>query len=366
MHVIDSAGIYGAEKMVLNLMKEQQGLGAEPVLLSIEDSPKESLAEESERRGLKTVRFPSARGFRISSALAIVERARELGADIIHSHGYKGDILLGALPRSVRKKPVVSTVHGWIQIKRFSKIWVYKLIDGLCLRRLDAVVSVNGLPLDVGGTDQYDVRNGIPELVFATGRVLDEDKEIKNFIGKGFIVGALSRLSEEKGLFYLIEAIGILSARGIDAKLAVIGEGPERQRLEELASRRGISERVLLAGYRTDAHNYIKSFDVFVIPSLSEGLPITLLEAMQAEVPIVATRVGGIPGVLENGRLGALAAPGSPEGLADAIARVMKAQNEAKEKARAARKTALEKYSSSRMAKDYIEIYERVLEKWKR
>jgi glycosyltransferase involved in cell wall biosynthesis len=175
------------------------------------------------------------------------------------------------------------------------------------------------------------------------------------------VIGTIARLSEEKGQNHLIAALRILSRQNDAFKAVIIGEGPERQALQTMANDAGLSGRILFAGYRKQAFQYLKHFDVFVLPSLTEGLPITILEAMQAEVPIIATRVGGIPVALENGKSGILVEPGNPNALADAVTRVWSDPQGAAERGKLARESALKKYSSRRMAEDYLRVYERVL-----
>ena len=146
-------------------------------------------------------------------------------------------------------------------------------------------------------------------------------------------------------------------------KAVVIGEGPQRHSLEAMVKDAGLSGKILFAGYRDYAYNYLPHFSVFVLPSLTEGLPITILEAMQAKIPIVASRVGGIPAVLENGKTGILVEPGNPNALADAIIRVWSDPQGLLEMGKRARETALTKYSSRRMAEDYLCVYNMIIER---
>lgn len=117
----------------------------------------------------------------------------------------------------------------------------------------------------------------------------------------------------------------------------------------------------MLTGYREKAFQYLPLFDVFVLPSITEGLPITILEAMQAGIPIVASPVGGVSQVLGNGQYGTLVEPGNPGALAGAISYLRQNPDTAREMAQRAKEFALVRYSSRRMAEDYHEVYERVL-----
>ena len=369
MHVIDSDGVYGAEVMLLNLMKEHAKMGLDPVLFSIESSDKPggtSLSEEAQIKGLTTIRQKSAGGFSLKMGLDIMRIAGEHGISLIHSHGYKGDILLGIFPRFMRKIPLISTVHGFTAVRRFTKIWFYFLLDKFFLRRMDAVVNVNSTTkISTGRAERFTIENGIPPLKFIDlNCIAGADCAISRFCKEGFIVGTISRLSPEKGVGYLIEAVGSLVARGVNVKAVIIGEGSQKEHFQKLILRSDLSERVLLAGYRNEAFNYLPFFDVFVLPSLTEGFPIAILESMQAGVPIVATNVGGVPDLLGKGIYGAIVEPGRSEALAEAIWRVSSEPDSARKMAGGAKRIALSEYTSRRMAEKYLKVYETVLTKW--
>jgi len=143
-----------------------------------------------------------------------------------------------------------------------------------------------------------------------------------------------------------------------DIRLVILGEGDERKALEERIKRLGLEERVLMPGYVENAGRYLHLFHLFVLSSLTEGLPIVILEAMRAGVPIVATKVGGVPDVLENGGAGVLVEPSNVEELYEAIGSVIDCPENARQLAIRARQTAKDKYSSSKMSCEYFKIYE--------
>ena len=146
-------------------------------------------------------------------------------------------------------------------------------------------------------------------------------------LGAGFkindslmIIGAIANFYPTKGLTYLIEAANILKDKLPDSKFIIIGDGQERQKLEEQIQKNGLQEKVLLTGTVPDAHLYLKAFDIFVVPSVKEGLPYVLLKAMATGIPIVATKVGGIPEVLDNHYL---VEPKNAKSLAQKIAETL-------------------------------------------
>ncbi len=375
LHVIDSDGLYGAEMMLLNLMEEQRRLNLSPVLLSLGDVDKTdtSLEDEARKRQVEVIPFRMKRGYSLRSAREIVRLAQEQNVTVVHSHGYKGDILLASLPKHVRNMPMIRTQHGRTSTRKLSKIWFYEMLDKLVLRNVDAIVHVNGFdsPRAEGGNPggtvrhQYVIENGIPALTYDPVSAYASDPEVREFCKDGFIIGTICRLSEEKGLVYLISALSLLSAYSKEFRAIIIGEGPDRDLILATARDAGLSQNILITGYRRFAYHYLPKFDVFVIPSLTEGLPITLLEAMQARVPVVASRVGGIPAVLQQGQTGILIEPKDPASLATAIRQVWSDPAAAEGMARKAREVALTKYSSRRMAEDYLRVYESVVGNWR-
>jgi glycosyltransferase involved in cell wall biosynthesis len=368
LHVIDSGGLYGAEVMLLSLMQEQERCGLQPILASIGDpapGPK-PLEVEACRLGLAVQTFRMAPGPNLAGALRILKFARQQGVDLIHSHGYKGNILLGFLPGFLRRLPMLATVHGWTSTGKATRMVVYEWLDGMSLACLDRVVLVNaamkehprlksrsGLAVEV-------VANGIaaPVAAAAAGTL---DPHIVEFCSRGFVIGAVGRLSREKGFPVLIEALAGLVREGKDVRLLILGEGALRGELEEQVRGLGLEGRVLMPGYVSAARDYLRHFGLFAMPSYTEGLPISMLEAMQASVPIVASAVGGIPGLLKHGAAGALVEPGNAELLRFALADVLENPDRARTRVQLAGKSVAEEYSSKTMAEKYLVIYRSIL-----
>jgi len=379
LHIIDSGGLYGAEVMILNLIEQQERTGIKATIASIgaksiEEKPLET---EALKRGLRVEKFRMLPGPNFAGASKILRFAFRECFDILHSHGYKGNILFGFIPKSIRKLPLVTTLHGWTSSNGFTKKKLYEWIDALSLRYIDVVIPVseymlnNPLLRNCKNINFHVVNNGIPSMedqIDQIGMKADQfrecrEKSIIEFCKNKFIVGSIGRLSEEKGHIYLIKALKILTGLGIDAQVVIIGEGSERTCLEKMISKLGVTDRVMLAGYQKDAKRFISFFDVFVLPSLSEGFPITLLEAMQARIPIVATDVGGIPEILDNSRAGLIAQPGNPDELVKNISRLYYNGNLARQLLKVAYERVTTAYDSKNMASRYFNIYHSLLYK---
>jgi glycosyltransferase involved in cell wall biosynthesis len=172
-----------------------------------------------------------------------------------------------------------------------------------------------------------------------------------------FVVGTVARLDPVKDLATLIEAFAALRRGLPGAVLLIVGDGPEREHLEELARARNLSGSVLFSGHRSDARELLPALDLYANSSLTEGVSLTIVEAMAASLPVVATRVGGNPEVVLEDRSGALVAPRD----AGALARALQALADDAERRRiwgvAGRRVVEERFSFERMLELYVGAY---------
>ena len=171
------------------------------------------------------------------------------------------------------------------------------------------------------------------------------------------VLGAVGRLSPEKGFDVLIKALAEIP----EARLVIVGDGPERPQLERLADAIGVAQRVEITGWVEDARAHLPGFDLFVMPSRFESFPLAIIEAMLAERAVVATDVGSISEAVIAGHTGALVPPGDPHALAAAILSLLDSPDRRAEMGRHAREIALAQFSADAMARSYEELYREVL-----
>ncbi|MPY87966.1 MAG: glycosyltransferase [Luteitalea sp.] len=372
LHVIDSGGLYGAEQVLLELATEHRRLGHTSLIASIRlpretEKPLERAARE---RDLAVAFVPMAAGPSVLGAFHLVRLAREWRADIIQTHGYKANILLGLTPKWLRPAPLVATVHGYTDLGGVHRMSLYHRVDRLVLRRADRVVLVHrGMATTRGLNRLHDARwrvieNGIPRAALASSLPDPSwlpDEDVVQFCGRGrVVIGAIGRLSHEKAFDVMLRAVAAIVRDRDDVVAVILGEGRQRQTLERLVQDLGLHGRVLMPGYRSNARNYLRLFDLFVLPSLTEGLPIVLLEAMQAGIPVVATKVGGVPSVLDEGRGGFLVEAGDWRALASAMRRGIADRSLASQLAAHSLATQSSRFSSQAMATRYLELYHEV------
>jgi glycosyltransferase involved in cell wall biosynthesis len=185
-----------------------------------------------------------------------------------------------------------------------------------------------------------------------------ESKKKMNWCGRP-VIGAVARLAPQKGLQYLLRAAPEVLREFPTALFVIVGDGPERQALEVEASSLGVQDAVCFLGVREDIPELLSSMDVLAIPSLDEGLPMAMLEAMAAGRAVVASRVGGIPRVIQDRVNGIMVSPGDVSTLAATLREVLKRGELRAALGQRARETVESRFSAASMARQYLEVYPR-------
>jgi len=297
----------------------------------------------------------------IASLLNVCRRER---VRIWHGHDYKSNAL-GLLLARFWPMRLVTTLHGWVKETRRTPLY-YK-IDELCLPRYEAVISVSpdlydrSLACGVAPERCVLIENGIDIGQYARRRPLAEAKRLLGQPADRLVLGAVGRLSAEKGFDLLIRAVHRLLQVGLDLALMIAGEGDEAPRLRQLIDELGVADRVRLLGYSADPRAVYEALDVFVLSSLREGLPNVLLEAMATAVPVVATRIAGVPRLVEDGTNGLLVEPGNGEELTQAITRLAGDAGLRQRLGQAGRRTIEERYDFARRMQKIANLYDRLL-----
>jgi glycosyltransferase involved in cell wall biosynthesis len=262
---------------------------------------------------------------------------------VVHTHGYRADVIGGAAARANRV-PTVSTVHGFTGGGLRNRL--YEAVQSFALRHSDAVIAVSAplvCRIAEAGVDPeriHFVPNG-----FTSADVTLTRSAARHRLGIGadeLVVGWVGRLSREKGADVMLDALAECDPLW---RLSVIGEGPELDRLRRQAAKLRIAERVVWHGAVAEAGSLLSAFDVFVLSSRTEGTPITLLEAMNSRVPIVATQVGGVPDVVTSANA-ILVTPEAPRAIAKALEDVRREPLSAIHRSELARARLLRSFSS--------------------
>lgn len=323
LHLIETGGAGGAEQMLLRLAEEYLRRGLRQVVCLRKDG---WLAAEVRRRGLPLAILPLGRLPDLGWLLRMRRLAAREGIAAIHSHEFAMNVRAALLARSL-DIPAVATVHGknYYADSRARRL-AYRVSS--VLARLVAVSSDIGRHLtEVVGVDPARITvipNGIDMERFR--RDLRKRLEVRGHFGVGddeLLLGTVGSYYDVKGHRFLIEALHRLCAVHGNLRLVMAGRGPLADRLTRLAEERGLQGRVQLAGYIEDTPGFLSALDIFVMPSLSEGHPLALLEAAATGCCIAASDVGGIPEIVANGDSALLVPPGDVDALVAALASLL-------------------------------------------
>ena len=251
--------------------------------------------------------------------------AVEHGINLIQTHAYKSNVI-GFLLKVLCGLPWIGFAHGYTDDN--PKVRIYNRIDRAVLRYADRVVAVShamktllikhGLPAE----KIQVIYNGIDKGGAAFLESSDTIRQRHGLSPKQKIVGVIGRLNPEKGQMVFLKAMEQTALKCPEARALLLGDGQERALLERYCHEHGLGDRVIFTGYRENIADYYQLFDLLVLPSLSEGLPNVALEAMSFGIPVLATAVGGVPEVIQNGN-GILVPPGDPEALSERMTELL-------------------------------------------
>jgi glycosyltransferase involved in cell wall biosynthesis len=282
---------------------------------------------------------------------------------ILHSHNYKSNFY-GWRVLSKNNIQWVVTNHG----RRFGpKLMLYNLLDGFVVRHADKVVAVSKKivsRMKLAGIDSKKIcliENGVNLERFRNNISPGLIKDSLRIKKKTLIVGTVGALTEEKGHIYLLKAIPKVIQGFPEAIFLFVGDGRERKNLEKRTSYLNVKDSVIFAGMRKDVPEILSTLNVFVLPSLNEGFPMALLEAQAAKVPVVATRVGAIPDVVEDRVTGMLIPPKDPQAIAEAIIMILSDKKLAAGIAKKGFERVRDNFSSEKMGSQYLSIYKELL-----
>lgn len=364
VHLRGSDAMLGAERVVLELSCRTKEFGYESVVVALQSalSPEPELIQLARAAGLQTEVLLCQGRFDPTVFARLRELLRRQQADLLHCHGYKENFY-GLLARP--GLPCVTTNHLWKRSSRALRFYCW--LDAQLSRHFDQVVAVSApiqeelLAAGVPAAKISRIANGIDTAPFQQPLSESARSAVRASLGIGperLAVGMVSRLGVEKGHIYALEAIAALRDRFPQLLLAIVGDGPCMPELQEAVLRQDLGHHVVFCGQRSDIADVMRAFDGFLLPSLAEGLPMALLEAMAAGLPAVASRVGDVSVAIADGRSGLLVAPGDVAGLAAGLARLAAAPALRRQLGQAAAQAVEEGFSARHMAQQYCQLYD--------
>lgn len=350
-HVVLTMNIGGLERLILDLTERSIDAGDRVLIVCLDETG--LLAAEAEQLGAQVRLVPRRRGPDPGLALRLASLFRREGVTAVHTHSLDPMLYAAWAGRLARVPVRVHTQHLNIAQAPFTAQDRRKF--RLAARACTSVVSITAemdagvKACGIGAAKRRIIFNGIDQTRFTP--------RLSARASGPVVIGTTARLSAQKALDRLLRAFALVHAAEPGTRLRVVGDGPLRHDLEALARTLHIDGAVEFAGYRTDTAAQFRTFDIFALSSLFEGLPLALLEAMASGLPAVASAVNGVPEVIVDGESGLLVPPDDVEALSTGLLALVRNQERREEMGRRAVARVAARFSLDAMAASYNIVY---------
>lgn len=363
VHLLASPFVGGPERQVLGLARHLPAEFASSFLSFAEGGKAHAFLDLARTHGFEShalrFNFPHLR----PATAEVAQWLRKLRADVVCTSGYKPDLIGWRAARQVGV-PVVSISHGWTAATL--KVRCYEALDRFMLRWMDAVVAVSqaqAFKVKAAGAAASKVvviKNAVDAEPVAADP--SHRRELSSWFAAPprWIVGAAGRLSPEKGYDDFITAAAQVLRQQADVGFVLFGDGPLRASLERHVQTLQLTGRFVLAGFRDNVGQFLPHLDLSVMTSHTEGLPVILLECGAAGVPTIATAVGGIPEVIDDGVTGLLIPPGQPLVLAERIASLLHDEDRRRAMGQALQEKVRRQFTFEQQSQQYQALFRRL------
>ena len=359
--LIDSLKTGGAQRLISSFASRATDYGVDPVVISLDEDASSAIYDAIKSSGTKLIAMPAHSLFSIRRLKQLVDYLKKEKIAVLHTHLLYANIL-GSIAGYLAKVPVVCTLHS----THIEKRWVrQKSVENFCLQHFATRIVAVGNIVATAHHGRYKGRtldvipNGIPEPEIISSQALSRVRSELGVDGHPIVI-TVGRLERVKGYGDMIEAFRLLQQKDSDPVLLMVGSGSQRDSIQSQIETLNLKQSVILAGERQDIPQLLASSDIFASSSHREGLPLSVLEAMMAGLPIVATSVGDIPNVVTK-ETGVVVPPHQPEMLAEALNDLLKNPGKRREMGKAAKDRAMREYSLDVWMKRQVQLYKDVI-----
>ena len=365
--ISSSAGVGGGEQHLLLLARYLHGSEFHFSFILPEEGP---FCDQLHRAKLAYRVVPMGSKLNLNSWFAIKDVLQNNVTDLVHCHGTRANWFGRVAARMARVPITFSTAHGSLKDYPYSAFRrrAYVMLEMQTAHLVAQWIAVSEATrndlVDYYGVPAHKVevvRNGVDLRDLRPQRLRSSTRQELGVAPDALVIVQIGRMAAEKGHRFLLEAVSLMTSSFPNLVCLLAGDGPERPRLERQIRELGIEDRVKLLGFRSDVADLLDSSDIYVLPSLSEALPIGLLEAMALNRPVVASAVNGVPEVLEDGVSGRTVPPRDVGALVDALSQLASNPEERGLMAHAAKQTVVDHFTAERTASRVAELYRRHL-----
>jgi len=358
-------GFYGAERWILALARnlDDDVINCGLVITVEPNSDNQEVAQHYRALGKEVIEVDMKSRFDISVIYKLYKLIKSRKIDVIHSHGYKSDIL-GLIVARLAGIRALTTPHGFVDVSDW-KLRMYYAVGNRFFKWFDMVAPLSQqLCRDVEAFGVAEskikyIRNGVDlDEVEEIRRSADigpaKDSEVKR-------IGFIGQITRRKNVFDILDVFETLHSKDKNIELVLIGDGEQREELQCYADKLGSASAVKFAGFLDNRLEWLKTFDLFVLTSTLEGIPRCLMEAMAMGVPVAAYNIPGVDQLITNGETGLLAPPGDKQALVSCWEKILYEAGIADKLSVTARESVHNKFSGKRMALDYTELYQAMI-----
>ncbi|MCF7908147.1 MAG: glycosyltransferase family 4 protein [Candidatus Omnitrophica bacterium] len=365
LYITTAAAFGGATKHVVHLMRYFAAKGCRVGLVA---GPEPRLMQAAKVIGAKVFPephfiYPISPYHDLRALISVWRAIKFFKPDIISSHSTKAG-LAARLSAAWERKPVIFTAHGWSfgEGRSFGKRWFLSWLERLAAKSTVKIICVSeydyrlALKFRIAPPNKLAIiHNGIDPAPIGEADRMKIRKELK--LEKATVITFVGRLNPQKDLSTLIKAAKLIAK----AKIIIVGDGPLRQQVQGMIGKSNLADRVVLVGEQKRVEEFLVASDIFVLSSNWEGLPRSIIEAMLAKLPVVATDVGGVSELVKNSVTGFLVPPRDPAALAGALEKLIEDKKLRKDMGEAGYQRALRKFSLDRMLVESQQVYEEIL-----
>ncbi len=367
-YIVSSLNYGGVEKYVVDLANNIDRSGFDPVIFSLSSHIPLSSQLNSNTR-IHT--FERKKGNDPGLWLQLSKKISQEKIDVLHSNNWSTYLetvaakLLSLRPRLIHVQHGMEANDEQTQRRRFAK----NRLRQACTFFTDQVAVVSEATKSFVQTEWYTppdkihlIHNGVNTDFFkpGSGKQIDHFKEKLGVTNTACIIGSVGRLMKVKNYAMLIKAFSMIVSKNPDTRLVLVGDGPEKKSLQHLVQNLGIENKIIFAGTTSDVRSFLQIMDIFVLPSFSEGVSLSLLEAMAAGCPAVATAVGGNKEVINPFQNGLLVPSDNPAAMAHALENLINDQLLYQRLRENSRKTVIRKFSLKQMIYHYQQLYRKL------
>ena len=362
LHLIETSGPGGAEKMLITLAESMAKGRYNSAICLLKDG---WLSSQLKQRGLETFIIPSRRSFDFAWLLNMCHLIREKKIDLIHAHEFTMNTY-GCMASVITRIPMIATVHGTNYYgEKLRRRMAYRLVSKWSSHMVAVSRGIKEFLVDQAGIKEERITvvyNGIDTRNYQQSQTLDRLRKELDIKEREPVIGTIGNLYPVKGHTYLLQAVKEVVKLFPQSIFLFAGRGALLNKLQEEAAQLNIKGNVKFIGFREDVPQLLRVMDIFVLPSLYEGLPVSLLEAMASGKPAIATYVGGNSEVLIDGETGFLVPARDPVSLSEKIISLLRDEGLAKRMGEAGRLRVEKEFSLGLMIQRYQQLYENCLQ----